>query len=231
MQKTHTQRAAMAFTRAATLSAAALALLNPGPAFPQPRLLSARPVLAAAVAGSYTIDPMHTFAGFEIQHMGISRVQGRFDAVAGHIVADPNDVSQSSVSFTAQVASIDTNVAPRDADLKSPNFFDAATYPTLTFQSTKVHKDGDHYVADGQLTIKNVTHTVSIPFRYYGPVQDPFGGTRIGIVADPITVDRQDYGITWNHRMPDGSPQLADDVTVHLSVEATLDKPAAAPAP
>ncbi len=231
MQKTHTQRAAVALTGAAILSAAAFALLNPGPAFPQPRLLSARPVLAAAVAGSYTIDPVHTSIGFDIQHLGLSRVQGRFDTDSGHIVADPNDLSQSSVTFTAQVSSVDTNVAPRDADLKSPNYFDAAKYPTLTFQSTRILKSGDHYVADGQLTIKNETHPLSIPFRYYGPIQDPFGGTRIGIVADPIIVHRDDFGIGSDAKLPNGSPELGNDVTVLLSAEATLDKPAAAPAP
>ncbi len=200
-------------------------LFNPGPAFPQPRLLGAASLKAALpVAGTYTLDPVHTSIGFEIQHMGLSKVQGRFDDKSGKIVADPADLSKSSVSFTAQVASIDTNVAPRDADLKSANFFDAAKYPTLTFQSTAIRKSGDHYVADGTLTIKDQSHPVSIPFRYLGPVQDPFGGTRLGILTDPITISRSAYGITWDHKMPDGSPQLADAVTVRLSAEATEDK-------
>ena len=216
--------------RAVTLTAltggatAAAMLLNPGPAFPAPRLLTAAVKAVLPVAGTYTLDPAHTSVGFEIQHMGLSKVQGRFDDKAGKIVADPADLSKSSVSFTAQTASIDTNVAPRDADLKSAEFFDAAKYPVLTFQSTAIRKSGNHYVADGILTIKNESHPVSIPFRYLGPVQDPFGGTRLGILADPITINRKDYGLTWDHKMPDGSPQLADDVTVRLSAEATKDK-------
>jgi len=211
-----------------TAAGAAVLLLSPGPAFPAPRPLGTAQVRINAPSGTYTIDPMHTSLGFEIQHMGLSKVQGRFDDKSGQIVADFADPSKSSVTFTAQVASIDTNVAPRDADLKSDNFFDAAKYPTLTFNSTRIRKDGDHYVADGILAIKNKGLPVSIPFRYSGPVLDPFGGTRIGMVADPITISRKAYGITWDHKMPDGSPQLADDVTVRLSAEATLPKPDAA---
>ena len=212
-------------TSGAFAAVAGAMLLNPGPAFPAPRLLGTATVRATLpVAGSYTIDPMHTSIGFEIQHMGLSKVQGRFDDKSGKIVADPADLSKSSVSFTAQVVSIDTNVAPRDADLKSDAFFDAAKYPTLTFQSTAIRKTKTGYVADGTLTIKDKSHPVSIPFHYVGPVQDPFGGTRLGLLMDPVTISRAAYGITWDHKMPDGSPQLADEVTVHLSAEATKDK-------
>lgn len=214
-----------ALTGGAFASVAAVMLFNPGPAFPQPRLLGAASLKAALpVAGTYTIDPMHTSIGFEIQHMGLSKVQGRFDDKSGKIVADPSDLSKSSVSFTAQMASVDTNVAPRDADLKSASFFDAAKYPTMSFQSTAIRKAGKYYVADGLLTIKDQTHPVSIPFQYLGPVQDPFGGVRLGILTDPITISRSAYGITWDHKMPDGSPQLADTVTVRISAEATKNK-------
>ncbi len=221
MNKTFTITALTGGTFAAI---AGVMLFSPGPAFPAPRLLTASVKAALPVAGSYTLDPVHTSIGFEIQHMGLSKVQGRFDDKAGKIVADPSDLSKCSVSFTAQVASIDTNVVPRDADLKSENFFDAAKYPTLTFQSTAVRRSGDHYIADGTLTIKDQSHPVSIPFRYLGPVADPFGGVRMGILADPITISRKAYGVTWDHKMPDGSPQLADAVTVRLSAEATKDK-------
>lgn len=227
MKRTFLNRAVTftALTGGACAAAGAVMLFNPGPAFPAPRLLGAGTVRAALpVAGSYTIDPMHTSIGFEIRHMGLSRVQGRFDDKAGKIIADPSDLSKSSVSFTAQAASIDTNVVPRDADLKSASFFDAAKYPTLTFQSTAIRKSGDHYVADGTLTIKGQSHPVSLPFRYVGPVQDPFGGARLGILMDPVTISRAAYGITWDHKMPDGSAQLADAVTVLLSAEATKDK-------
>ncbi len=222
MNKTLT---ASALTGGAAAAVAAAMLLNPGPAFPAPRLLGKTTVGAALpVAGAYTLDPMHTSVGFEIQHMGLSKVQGRFDATAGRILADPADLSKCAVSFTAQVASIDTNVAPRDTDLKSANFFDAADFPTVSFQSKTVRKSGDHFVADGTLTIRDQAHHLSLPFRYLGPVQDPFGGVRLGILADPVTISRKAYGITWDHRMPDGSPQLADAVTVRLSAEATKDK-------
>ncbi len=219
--------AATAATGGLCAAFAAVMIFNPGPAFPKPRLFMAASAASAAampVAGNYTMDPMHTSIGFEIQHMGLSKVQGRFDDKAGKIVADPDDLSKCSVFFTAQTASVDTNVAPRDADLKSDNFFDVAKYPTLSFQSTAIRKVRDGYVADGMLTIKDQTHPISIPFRYLGPVQDPFGSQRIGILMSPVAISRSAYGITWDHKMPDGSPQLADTVTVLLSAEATKDK-------
>ena len=215
--------AVTALTGGAFVLAAAALVVNPGPAFPAPRLHTSINAVIP-VAGNYTMDPMHTSIGFEIQHMGLSKVQGRFDEKSGRIVANPADLSKSSVSFIAQTTSVDTNVAPRDADLKSDNFFDTAKYPTLSFQSTAIRKSGDHYVADGNLTLKDQTHPVSVAFRYLGPVQDPFGGTRMGILIDPLTISRKEFGVTWDHKMPDGSPQLADKVTVLLSAEATKDK-------
>jgi polyisoprenoid-binding protein YceI len=216
-----------ALSSAAILTTASVIAFAPGPQTTAPRFIRMEKPAPAMAAGSYTIDPMHSLASFEIVHLGLSHIRGRFDTMSGHITADPAHLENSSVTFTAQVDSIDTNVAPRDADLKSDAFFDAAKYPTLTFQSTRIRQTHGGFIADGQLTIKGVTQSVAIPFKYYGPVVDPFGGTRMGIAADPITISRKAFGITWDHKMPDGSPQLDDTVTVLLSVEATKDKPAA----
>jgi polyisoprenoid-binding protein YceI len=223
--------ALLALTGTVTTAAIGFVLFNPGPAFTQPRLLSASHIMAADAGGSYTIDPVHTSIGFDIQHLGISRVQGRFDTKSGHITVNPSDLSHFSVSFTAQVSSIDTNVAPRDSDLRSPNYFDADKYPTIDFQSTQIRKSGNHYVADGNLTIKDKTQPISLPFRYAGPIQDPFGGTRIGIVADPIIIHRDDFGVGSDAKLPNGAPELGNDVTVLIAAEATLDKPGVAPTP
>lgn len=199
--------------------AAGYVLFHPGIAFAATPLtiLGESPVKES---GSYSIDGWHTFAGFDIGHLGLSRVQGRLDKITGKLQFDAADISKSSVAVTMDVNSIDTNVPPRDADLRSPNFFDVQKFPLLTFKSTQVHKHGKGYVVVGDLTLKGVTKSVSIPFKQYGPMKDPWGGTRIGLVADPITIHRSDFGITYD------ADSISDDVAIRLSVEATLDKPA-----
>lgn len=200
----------------------AVMAFHPGIAFAETPLAQQAP--APLQGGSFTTDPMHTCVGFEIGHLGLSRIQGRFDKTSGHIVADPKNLDASSVTFTAQTESVDTNVAPRDAHLKTPDFFDAAKYPEIKFVSTKIRKKGKGYVAEGDLTIKATTKHIEIPFKAYGPITDPWGGTRVGIVADPIKIDRQAYGIAYNEKLPNGEPAVSNEVTIRLSVEATLDK-------
>ncbi len=208
----------LAIALAAPVVAASYIAFHPGVAFAENRLAKLGRQTSFPKSGSFTIDPMHTSIGFEIGHLGISRVQGRFDKFSGKLFADSSDPSKSSVEFTAQTDSVDTNVAPRDADLRSPNFFDVAKFPELTFKSTHIANRGRGYVADGDLTIKGVTRSVSIPFTAFGPVKDPFGGTRVGIVSQPILVHRHEFGMN-----ADMGP-VSDDVTVRLSLEATLDK-------
>lgn len=198
--------------------------LHPGVAFAETPLASLEPTTFKASAG-YTLDPMHTSIGFDIEHLGLSRVQGRFDRESGHLQVDPQNISESSVEVTIQTASIDTAVAPRDADLRSPNFFDVVKYPVITFKSSRIRKEGKHYVADGDLTIKGVKKNISIPFQVFGPVKDPFGGIRIGVVSSPIAINRQEFGITYNQRLPDGKLAVGNEVTIRLSFEASLDKP------
>jgi polyisoprenoid-binding protein YceI len=190
---------------------------HPGIAYASQATKKGTPVIVP-VAGSYTIDPMHTSIGFEISHLGLSRVQGRFDKVSGHIQADPTALGNSKVTFTIQADSVDTNVAPRDADLKSGNFFDVANFPEINFVSTHVHKKGSEYVVDGDLTIHGVTKNVSIPFKTYGPIKDPWGATRSGIIADPIVINRDAFG------MHNDVPMVGSEVTVRISLEGTLDK-------
>jgi len=190
---------------------------HPGVAFARSPLASLAPS-AFKQSGGYTTDPMHTSVGFEIDHLGLSRVQGRFTKHTGHLQVDTGDLTKSSVEFTIQTDSVDTAVAPRDADLRSPNFFEVDKYPTIAFKSTKIRKSGKGYLADGDLTIHGVTKSISIPFKQYGPVKDPWGGTRIGVVADPIIVNREDFGMKFD------VPMVGSKVTVRLSLEATLDK-------
>ncbi len=180
------------------------------------------PTAPAPLAGTWTVDPAHTSVNFTISHLGISEVNGRFDTVAGTIVADPSDLSKSSVQFTIQVASVNTNMPYRDTDLKSDKYFDAATYPTITFQSTKIVKVTGGYHALGNLTIHGVTKLVSIPFQIAGPIL-AMGQSRIGVVLH-TTVNRVDYGVGGNDTISDGSFAIGQDATVDISLEATPAK-------
>jgi polyisoprenoid-binding protein YceI len=204
---------------------AAHVVLHPGVAYAEPRMAWAAPTPFAQQA-SYTIDAMHCNVSFEITHLGLSKVHGRFNKFSGKLVEDAKDLTKSSVEFTAQVDSIDTAVAARDTHLKTADFFDAAKYPTISFKSTKVTKTKDGYVVTGDLKMKDKTKSVSIPFKHYGPLKMTVGdmSTRVGIVADAITIKRSDFGIGAQFKLPDGTEGASDDVTVRISFEAILDK-------
>ncbi|HEY3411785.1 MAG TPA: YceI family protein [Armatimonadota bacterium] len=177
--------------------------------------------------GTWTVDPMHTSVNFVIRHFGISLVHGRFDDFAGTIVANAEQPEKSSVKFTIQAASVDTNVKMRDDDLRSANYFDVAKFPTITFESTAVKKGkGGQFVAVGNLTIHGVTKEVSLPFRPVGPVKDTFGGTRAGLVT-AIKLNRLDYGVGGVKLMDNGSLDIGKEVDVDISLEAVPAKPAA----
>lgn len=173
-------------------------------------------------SGTYAIDPVHSSIAFTIGHLGISLVNGRFTSHKGTIAFDQKDVTKSTVAFTAETASINTGVEKRDDHLKSADFFDVAKYPELTFKSTGIKKSGKGYVLNGTLTIRGISKDVSIPFTYSGPVKDPWGGTRIGAHGD-VTINRQDYGVSWGHKMESGAMDVANEVHIRLDLEAVKE--------
>ena len=175
-------------------------------------------------AGSYKIDPPHTVVGFSIRHLEINWVSGRFKDVEGSINFDDRDISKSSVNFKAKIDSVDTGIAGRDKHLKTADFFDAAKFPEMTFQSTKVEKKGKAYMMTGDLTIKGVTKSVSFPFTITGAVKDPWGGTRFGVSAE-TTINRRDFGIDYGKAMAAGGMDVSDTVTVNLNFEAVKNEP------
>ena len=182
------------------------------------------PAAAIPLTGNWTIDPAHTNVNFGIRHFGISQVRGRFDDVAGTIVADAAHPEKSSVSVTIQTASINTNVKMRDDDLRSANYFDATKYPQITFQSTKIEKGKNGgFIADGDLTIHGVTKTVALPFHVSGPIKDPFGGTRFGLETE-VHLNRTDFGVGNGQTIADGDFAEGKDVDVVISVEAVPAK-------
>lgn len=176
-------------------------------------------------AGEYNIDPAHSIIGFAVRHLEINWVEGRFKDFKGTVNFDEKDITRSTVNFTAKIESIDTGVEPRNAHLRTADFFDAAKFPEMTFASTKVEKSGkDKYTLTGDLTIKGVTKRVSFPFNVTGAVKDPWGGTRFGIQAETV-INRQDYGITWSHPLSEGGFDVGSDITVKLQLEAVKPGP------
>jgi polyisoprenoid-binding protein YceI len=184
----------------------------------------AKVAYAAIPAGDFKIDPAHSIVGFSIRHLEINWVEGRFKDFVGTIRYDASDISKSSVEFTAKVESIDTGVAGRDQHLKSPDFFDVAKYPDLSFKSTRVERKGKGYVLTGDLTIKGVTNPVSIPFTIAGAIKDPWGNTRFGVDGQ-TTIDRTKFGISWNKALENGGIDIGTEVAIKLKLEALQPGP------
>ena len=176
-------------------------------------------------AGDYSLDQNHSVIGFTIRHNELTLVSGRFKSFTGSIHFDDKDVTKSSVDFKAKTESIDTGVEARDKHLRTADFFEVAKYPEMTFKSSRVERKGkDRYVLYGDLTIKDVTKPVGLPFTITGAIKDGRGNTRIGIAAQ-TTVDRRDFGITWGHALAGGGFDVGHDVTIDLHLEAIQSAP------
>jgi len=174
---------------------------------------------AAFGADKFDFDPMHTQIGFGVKHLVISTVKGKFNEFTGTILYDSSDITKSSVSLTLKTASINTGVEMRDNDLRSPNFFDAAKYPEITFQSSRIEKKDDGFVAVGALNMHGVSKEVAIPFTVSDKIKDPRGKERFG-VEGTLTLDRRDWGLTWDKRIESGGLVVGNEVRIELSVEA-----------
>ncbi len=206
----------------AALVAAAL-FLAPSPTVTPDVALPAAPTAAAGLpaAGTYTLDPAHSTVGFRIRHMGIAMVEGEFDAFEGTVVFDPANIAATTVSATVQTTSVDTDVDARDGHLRTADFFDVATYPTMTFQSTAVQPTGPNtFRLTGDLTLHGVTRPVTLDVTAAGPITDPRAGQRAGFHAEG-EIDRRDFGITWGQDLPSGVPGVGHIVKLVLDAEAT----------
>ncbi|AGC43178.1 hypothetical protein MYSTI_01846 [Myxococcus stipitatus DSM 14675] len=181
-----------------------------------------------AVASEWEVDSSHSSVEFSIRHL-VSNVRGRFDKVEGTLSRDDADPTQSKMTLTIDVASIDTGVPDRDKHLKSPDFFDAAKFPTMTFRSTKIGKSTgkDAYEVTGDLTLHGVTKPVTLQVQDLGSVKGPKGMVR-GLEATG-TLNRKDWGITWNNALDSGGTILGDEVKVLINLELKEKAQAAAP--
>jgi polyisoprenoid-binding protein YceI len=172
------------------------------------------------VAGTWSIDPVHSEVGFAARHMMVSKVRGRFRTFSGQIVtgADPRE---SSVTAEIDLSSIDTGHEQRDAHIKSADFFEVETHPTMTYRSTGIRPHGDGFIVDGKLTLKGVTKEVPLTLELNGFGPDPYGGTRAGFTAT-AEINRRDFGVNFNAVLESGLAVVSDKITIHLEIEAVL---------
>jgi polyisoprenoid-binding protein YceI len=170
--------------------------------------------------GTYSIDPTHSRIGFVARHAMVTKVRGSFNEFEGSGYFDAADPTKSHLSLTIKAASIDTRNPDRDGHLKSNDFFDMDNYPEITFASTAVEPlDADRYKVTGDLTIKGVTKPVSVEFEYTGSATDLYGNDRIGFEGK-TTVNRKDWGVSWNAALEAGGVLVSEKVTLEFEVSA-----------
>ena len=173
------------------------------------------------VAGVWSIDPVHSEVGFTARHMMVSKVRGRFRNFSGQLATGQNPLD-SSVTAEIDLSSIDTGNEQRDAHIRSADFFEVETYPTMLYRSTGVRRDGDGFVVDGQLTLKGVTRDVPLMLEVNGFGPDAYGGTRAGFTAI-AEINRRDFGVNFNAVLETGGTVVSDRITIQLEIEAVLE--------
>jgi polyisoprenoid-binding protein YceI len=172
------------------------------------------------VAGTWTIDPVHSEVGFSVRHMMVSKVRGRFNTFSGEIVTGDKP-ADSSVTAEIDLTSIITGNEQRDAHLRSADFFEVETYPKMTYRSTGVREDDGDFIVDGELTLKGVTKSVPLRLEVNGFGEDPYGGTRAGFTGT-AEINRRDFNVNFSAPMQNGGAVVSDKVTISLEIEAVL---------
>lgn len=171
---------------------------------------------------AWVLDPAHTTIGFSARHMGLSTVRGRFTGFTGSIELDPSDLPAARGKVEVEMASIDTGNEQRDEHLRSPDFFDVASFPKMTYSVKSITREGsdDGYRVVGDLTIKEVTREVAFDFDYAGEGKDPYGNRRVG-GSLTTTIKRSDWGLTWNVALETGGWLVSDKVRIEIDGQLT----------
>jgi polyisoprenoid-binding protein YceI len=168
---------------------------------------------------SWQIDPAHSSIHFTARHMMISKVHGRFENFTGNINFDENNPAQTTADITIEAASLNTKENDRDNHLRSGDFFNVETYPTLAFKSTRVELiDDETAKLHGNLTIKDVTKEVVLDVEYLGQAQSPWGTTNAGFAAT-TTINRKDWGLNWNVALETGGFLVGDKIQINIELE------------
>jgi polyisoprenoid-binding protein YceI len=170
--------------------------------------------------GTWVLDPSHSEVTFSVRHMMISKVRGTFGVKSATLIAPENPL-EAEVTASVDVASIDTKDENRDQHLRSADFFDAETYPTMDFRSTGARIEGDDLFIDGDLTIRGITKTVTFELDFGGFGTDPYGNYKAGASAKTV-INREDFGLTWNAALETGGVLVGKDVTITLDLQGSL---------
>jgi len=172
-------------------------------------------VLSTLPVGTFTIDASHSRVGFSARHAMVTKVRGSFNEFSGSaVIAD----AAATISIEINAASIDTRSADRDGHLQSPDFFDVANFPKITFASTSVKDSGsDKLVVEGNLTIKDVTNPITIEFTYEGTAVDPYGNARYGFEGSS-DINRKDFGLVWNAALETGGVIVSDNIKLEFEI-------------
>jgi polyisoprenoid-binding protein YceI len=173
----------------------------------------------ATAVKTLAIDKTHSEAIFQVRHL-VTKVRGRFTDLGGTIAFDEASPEQSSVSFTIQAASIDTGTPDRDKHLRSGDFFDVEQYPAITFVSTAIKaRGGNEYDVTGDLAMRGITKRITLPVTFLGTAKDPWGNQKLGFETE-TTINRKDYGLTWNAALETGGFLVGDEVKISVSIQA-----------
>jgi polyisoprenoid-binding protein YceI len=182
---------------------------------------------APDITGGYVLDVAHSRLGFVARHAMVTKVRGAFNDFEGTAHLDGTDPSKSYATVTIDVASVDTRQSQRDDHLRTNDFFDAPTYPKITFVSTAVEKlDAESFRMTGDLTIKDVTKSVSIDFDYNGSATDPYGNQRVGFEGSTV-INRKDFGVNFNAALEAGGVMVSEKITLEFEISAIKTPPAA----
>lgn len=176
-------------------------------------------------AGTWNLDPSHSEVGFTVRHAGISKVRGKFDSFSATLVIPENGVGATATA-SIEAASFNSGNADRDAHVRSADFFDVETYPTLNFEATSVKGDEDGVVVTGDLTIRGITKEVRLDVEVNGVARDAFGLFRAGAETKTV-ISRKEFGLTWNAALEAGGVLVSDKVTIELDLSFVLEEKAA----
>jgi polyisoprenoid-binding protein YceI len=173
----------------------------------------------AAAAENYTVDKQHTEAAFQVRHL-FTKVRGTFRDLSGSIAWDKAKPELSSVEFRLKTGSVDTGVEQRDTHLKSEDFFWVEKHPEIVFKSTKIVAKGTNaFDVTGDITIRGVTKSITLPVTFLGETKDPWGNLKAGFET-AITLNRKDFGLVWNKALDSGGYLVGDDVEIQVNLEA-----------
>ena len=170
-------------------------------------------------ATTWAIDAMHSEIIFKVKHLVITTVTGKFKTFAGKIVTENEDFNNAQIEFTADINSIDTGAEARDGHLKSPDFFDAANFPEISFKSTSFTKQGGDYKLAGDLTLHGVTKNINLDVEFLGTSKDPFyGKTKAGFEINGKIL-RKDFGLQWDVLTETGGAVVSNEVKLHINIQ------------